>query len=115
MSAAQDLDDEDACNCRITLDTDTYNLYTDKYSQLRNRIELSSMVQHSNACLKPCLEVRVRSKFLKAKATVGKEVMLNFQRTVKVTRYSRIISQVPYQGSVRDYGEGSVRYAHHIV
>ena len=93
-----DLDDEDACNRRITLDTDTYDLYTDKYFQLRNRIEFSSMVQHSSACLKPCLEVKVRSKFLKAKATVGKEVMLNFQRTVKVTRYSRVIPQVPYQG-----------------
>ena len=55
---------------------------------------MSSMVDHSTACRKPCFEVKIKSKFLKAKETQRKSVSLNFKKVVKVTRYVKAYSLI---------------------
>ena len=84
------VDDEDACKDRVTVDEDTFNLYLQNYHKLLNRIYMSSILQHSTACLKPCFEVKIKSKWLMADEGMrGIRVMLNFEKIVKVTRYMK--------------------------
>ena len=81
------LDDKDVCNGRVTSDIGTFRI---KWHELDRRITMSSMIDHSTACLKPCFEVNIKSIFLKAKETKRKMVLLNFKKVVKVTRHIKV-------------------------
>ena len=81
------LDDQDACNGLVTSDIGTFRK---KLRELEKRIGMSSILHHSSACLKPCFEVKIKSKFLKAVATKRKGVWLNFEKSVKVTKYIKV-------------------------
>ena len=85
------LDDQDACTGLVTSDVVSFRR---KWHELDKRITMSSMVDHSTACLKPCFEVKIKSKFLKAKETKRKSVSLNFRKVVKVTRYVKTYSLI---------------------
>ena len=85
------LDDQDACSGLVTSDVVSFRR---KWHELDKRISMSSMVDHSTACLKPCFEVKIKSKFLKAKETKRKSVSLNFKKVVKVTRYVKTYSLI---------------------
>ena len=81
---------KDVCNGRITLDQ-KFKTFRSKFLELDQRITSTSILEHSTICLKPCFEIKVKSKFRKARGksytSRGMKVLLNFKKTVKVTRY----------------------------
>ena len=78
--------DQDVCHGRIRLDAEAHATYKKTFDELFDKIRLSQVHEASYACLKPCFDLRVKSKLLKVTGRNPGTVTINFQKKAKVTK-----------------------------
>ena len=78
--------DQDVCHGRIRLDAEAYATYKKSFNELFEKIRLSQVHEASYVCLKPCFDLRIKSKLLKVTGREPGTVTLNFQKKAKVTK-----------------------------
>ena len=79
----------DICKNRVNLSPEETSSYNKSLSDLILKIKLLDMLSHSNACLKPCVELHVYST-LKSQShseALYTGIIMTFNGMVKVTKY----------------------------